>query len=176
MKQEDADKPDHADGEKRKFKLIQNKLYVNNQLHDECKRERLVFTNDDIEASNDIELVHSEVVTEKGSTFQGHATRIDDPTLVKAVLIKSFENKLVAGAEHNIWVYRIEKPDGSIREMSDDDKETGAGYRLLRILKDKELMNVMVTCTRWFGGKLIGPNRYEFIENAAKEALDNLGM
>ncbi len=173
MKQEDADKPDE---EKRKFKLIQTKLFVNNELYDECRRERLVFTNDDVEASTDIDLAHSEVITEKGSTFQGHAANIDDPGLVKAVLIKSFENKLVAGAEHNMWAYRIEKPDGSIKEMSDDDKETGAGYRLLKLLRDNELTNVMVTCTRWFGGKHLGPSRFEFIENAAKEALDNLGM
>ena len=173
MKQEDKDKPDD---EKRKFKLIQNKLFVNNQLYDECRRDRLVFSDDDVEASKDIELEHSDIVTEKGSTFQGHAAQIDDVSLVKPVLIKSFENKLVAGAEHNIYAYRITKPDGTIREMSNDDREIGAGYRLLKILREKELTNVMVTCTRWFGGKHLGPSRYEFIENAATEALDKLGM
>ena len=81
-----------------------------------------------------------------------------------------------ASAEHNIYAYRVETPSGSIREYSEDDGEHNAGYKLLKLLRDKDLTNVMVVCTRWFGGKHLGKDRFDHIETVAADALDKLGM
>lgn len=40
---------------------------------------------------------------------------------------------------------------------------------LLEIL---ELENVLVVVSRWFGGTLLGPDRFKYINQAARDALE----
>ncbi len=167
---------DKDEDDKSKIKLIKDKLFINNELHVDCKRERMVFSEDDVIVSKHIDMVHTESLVDQGSTFQGHAAEITEASQSKAVLLKAFENKCVASAEHNIYAYRVETPSGSIRKYSEDDGEHNAGYKLLKLLQEKELTNVMVVCTRWFGGKHLGKDRFDHIQTVATDALDKLGM
>ncbi len=118
---------DKDEQDKSKIKLIKDKLFINNELHVDCKRERMVFTEDDVNDSKQIELVHSESLVDQGSTFQGHAAEITEPSQSKAVLLKAFQNKCVASATHNIYAYRVATNNGTIREYSEDDGEHNAG-------------------------------------------------
>ena len=38
-----------------------------------------------------------------------------------------------------------------------------------------EVQNVAVIVTRWFGGILLGPNRFKYICNSAKDLLESCG-
>lgn len=57
----------------------------------------------------------------------------------------------------------------------DDDGETAAGSRLLKLLTIVGAENVVVVVSRWFGGVLLGPARFTHINNAARTLLDECG-
>ena len=57
----------------------------------------------------------------------------------------------------------------------DDDGEAAAGSRLLHLLQVTGARNVAVVVSRWYGGILLGPARFTYINNAARELLDSCG-
>lgn len=57
----------------------------------------------------------------------------------------------------------------------DDDGESAAGGRLLKLLALVGAENVAVVVSRWFGGVLLGPARFTHINNAARQLLDECG-
>lgn len=60
-------------------------------------------------------------------------------------------------ARHNCYAYTIMTKEGIINRMSDDGEPSGtAGNPMLNILLKKELVNVLVIVTRYFGGILLG--------------------
>ncbi len=58
----------------------------------------------------------------------------------------------------------------------DDDGETAAGARMLHLLQVADCRNVVVVVSRWFGGVLLGPSRFTFINNAARMLLEREGF
>ena len=67
------------------------------------------------------------------------------------------------------------RPDGTFYQDHDDDGETAAGGRLLRLLVLADARNVVVVVSRWYGGVHLGPARFHVINTAAKVALESLG-
>lgn len=60
-------------------------------------------------------------------------------------------------ARHNCYAYRIIESKRIIEKQSDDGEPQGtAGAPILSILKHKNLENVLVIVTRYFGGILLG--------------------
>ncbi len=60
-------------------------------------------------------------------------------------------------ARHNCFAYRVLENGQIIERMSDDGEPSGtAGGPILNILAKKELINVIVVVTRYFGGILLG--------------------
>lgn len=60
-------------------------------------------------------------------------------------------------ARHNCYAYSIMTKNGIINKMSDDGEPSGtAGNPMLNIILKKELVNVLVIVTRYFGGILLG--------------------
>ena len=57
----------------------------------------------------------------------------------------------------------------------DDDGETAAGGRLLRLLVLADARDVVVVVSRWYGGIHLGPARFHVINACAKDALVALG-
>ncbi len=57
----------------------------------------------------------------------------------------------------------------------DDDGEAAAGSRLLKLLQIVSASNVVVVVSRWYGGILLGPSRFQIITNAARSLLDECG-
>ena len=54
----------------------------------------------------------------------------------------------------------------------DDDGETAAGGRLAEMMRLMGVQNVAVIVSRWFGGILLGPDRFKYICNAARNLLE----
>ena len=119
------------------------------------------------------EHIQSEIV-EKKSKF------IANIFLVESV--EEAENKIKEvkkrfhDARHNCSSYRVLE-DGKIVEKSSDDGEPSgtAGGPMLNILQKKELVNVVVIVTRYFGGILLGTGGLvraysEVTQNAIEEA------
>lgn len=60
-------------------------------------------------------------------------------------------------ARHNCFAYSVFTKDGVVNRFSDDGEPSGtAGGPMLNILNGKELTNLVVVVTRYFGGILLG--------------------
>jgi hypothetical protein len=131
------------------------------------------WTEDDVEAR----IVHGTPFTEKKSTFQAHlVTGVTDPNLVDVVMSALRRDGKVARATHNIMAYRIKLPNGTHAADHDEDGESAAGGRLLRLLHVTDATDVCVVVTRWYGGIHLGPDRFKHINNAARDLLVACGV
>ncbi|CAG5862438.1 unnamed protein product [Menidia menidia] len=116
-------------------------------------------------------------ITDRRSTFQPHLAPVVTPRQVKTVLEKLYENKKIASATHNIYAYRIYRQDKhSFLQDCEDDGETAAGGRLLHLLQILDVRNVLVVVSRWYGGILLGPDRFKHINNCARNILVEEGF
>ena len=92
-------------------------------------------------------------ITEKKSKFICHLYPVDSVEEAEDKIINL--RKKYHDARHNCFAYRIYK-DG-IERSSDDGEPSGtAGGPMLNILQKKDLVNVVVIVTRYFGGILLG--------------------
>ncbi|XP_028300596.1 protein IMPACT isoform X2 [Gouania willdenowi] len=115
---------------------------------------------------------HGDCITDRRSTFQPHLAPVVTPKQVKMILEKLYENKKIASATHNIYAYRIFcEEKHSFLQDCEDDGETAAGGRLLHLLQILDVRNVLVVVSRWYGGILLGPDRFKHINNCARNIL-----
>ena len=56
-----------------------------------------------------------------------------------------------------------------------DDGEGGAGIKIMHLLQDSNVRNVLVIVSRWYGGILLGPARFMYITDAARGVLQQGG-
>ena len=127
--------------------------------------------------------VVGETFTDRASTFQSHAIKISCIEMMNKYLSLLKSNNKIQKATHNIIAYRfldekrkIEKGrfknlEDAITERFDDDGEEGAGDRLLGILRKMKVYNILVVVSRWFGGTLLGNDRYKHINDSAKKII-----
>ncbi|KAK8100693.1 impact protein-like protein [Apiospora kogelbergensis] len=118
----------------------------------------------------------SSPVTSKDSTFIVRATKLEKLSQRQDRLQSLFTTiPNLRGADHNAWAYRVKKPDmfGShvIREDSFDDGEGGSGDFMLKIMRETNTLDTLVVMTRWYGGTMLGPDRWRIIRQCLKEAL-----
>ena len=60
-------------------------------------------------------------------------------------------------AKHHCFAYRILEDNNVVMKSSDDGEPSGtAGIPMLEVLQKKELVNIVVIVTRYFGGILLG--------------------
>ncbi|KAI9722982.1 MAG: hypothetical protein M1812_001431 [Candelaria pacifica] len=114
------------------------------------------------------------VVTEKKSVFIARSASVSSPTQAKAYLDHLVAtDKKVAKATHNITAWRIQSTSNSevTFQDCDDDGETAAGGRLLHLMQVMGVWGVMVVVSRWYGGVLLGPDRFRIINTVARDAL-----
>lgn len=96
----------------------------------------------------------SEIV-EKKSKFIAHLFYVETKEQVEEY-IKEI-NKKYHDARHNCYAYSIFSEEGNITKFSDDGEPSGtAGAPMLGIITGKELTNILVIVTRYFGGILLG--------------------
>lgn len=116
----------------------------------------------------------SQVVTEKKSVFVARAASITTPEEAKFCIeyLKNTDKK-VAKATHNMTAWRIRSDPSSyvVQHDCDDDGEAAAGGRLLHLLELMGVSNAVVIVSRWFGGILLGPDRFKLMNIVARDAL-----
>ncbi|KAK3504029.1 hypothetical protein B0T13DRAFT_533757 [Neurospora crassa] len=117
-------------------------------------------------------------VTSKDSKFLAHSTKITKQAQEK-VLLNNLMRKHpnLESASHNAWAYRLRDarmPDRII-ERSFDDGEQGAGDLMLRILRELDIEDSLVVMTRWYGGTMLGPDRWRLMRNVVTAALNERG-
>lgn len=112
------------------------------------------------------------VVVDRKSLFLAHVAPITCAEDVTAVVDALCMDPRIARATHNICAWRFwHAASGTWAADSDDDGEDGAGKRLQLVLQHMEVENAAVVVSRWFGGTLLGPVRFQHINVAARTLL-----
>ena len=117
--------------------------------------------------------VSAEIV-EKKSKFIANVfyveTQEEAEEKVKEIKKKYFD------ARHNCFAYSVFTKEGVVNRFSDDGEPSGtAGGPMLNILNGKELTNLVVIVTRYFGGILLGTGGLiRAYTGATQEALNQI--
>lgn len=113
----------------------------------------------------------SQPISLKNSTFVARAIHFTDPSK-RAYLVQSLlaANPKLRNATHNAWAYRC-AATGRLREDSFDDGETGCGDLMLRVMREVSAVDTLVVLTRWFGGIMLGPDRWRLMRNCVTNVL-----
>ncbi|KAK4099410.1 hypothetical protein N658DRAFT_429839 [Parathielavia hyrcaniae] len=119
----------------------------------------------------------SEPITLKDSTFIARATPISNPSQ-RRLLLQSLLDSVpgLQSAAHNAWAYRLRYPPDApstsfVREDSSDDGEAGAGDLILGLMRQSGAVDTLVVLTRWFGGTLLGPDRWRLMRRCVASVL-----
>lgn len=111
-------------------------------------------------------------ITDRKSKFVAHMARVSSLEDVKAVVSVLRSDRHIACAAHpTIWAYRYTSPDGVLHQDCDDDGEHGASARIIFLLDQLNVNGFVIVVTRWFGGILLGPDRFKHIMEVAKNML-----
>lgn len=79
-------------------------------------------------------------------------------------------------ARHHCFAYSITGESAVIRHSDDGEPGGTAGIPILEVIRRRELTQVLVVVTRWFGGVLLGaPGLVRAYGKAASAALDDAG-
>jgi hypothetical protein len=115
----------------------------------------------------------SRQLTSRASTFIAHVTAITSPA-GRAELIKGLmrEKEELETASHNAWAVRTSYGNSPlVQEASFDDGETGCGKFLLQVMREANVTNTLVVLTRWYGGVMLGPDRWRLMGECVNDAL-----
>jgi hypothetical protein len=118
-----------------------------------------------------LNIVHGEITKKRKSAFQSHLCTVKSIDEVKEFRNRVLSDRRIAQAAHNILAYRFTF-NGIDYHDYDDDGETAAGGRLAEMMRLMKLNNVAVIVSRWFGGILLGPDRFKYICNSARKLIE----
>ncbi|EFQ91748.1 hypothetical protein P3342_008451 [Pyrenophora teres f. teres] len=149
------------------------------QLHDQHETEHIKEDESSRKAADvSIDLgpeppwVVAPALTEKKSVFLARVAPVSSPAQARQYVAHLLAtDKKAARATHNMTAWRIKGPNDTSYQDCDDDGETAAGSRMLHLMQLMDVWNVVVIVTRWYGGILLGPDRFRIINTAAREAL-----
>ncbi|KAI9898458.1 hypothetical protein N3K66_006818 [Trichothecium roseum] len=121
--------------------------------------------------------VPSDPIVDSKSTFLGHAVRATSPEQARQHIRRLLHSdRRILNATHNVSAWRIRGEGAASYQDCDDDGETAAGGRMLRLLQLMDVWDVAVVVTRWYGGVKLGPRRFGVINQAAKDAVLKAGL
>ena len=127
----------------------------------------------DLKNEIDVNLAHTGHKLEEGSTFIGHAATVKNASDVPIVLAKLLQDQSIAKATHNAYAYRIGRiGSNNLKEGIKDDGEHGAGLKILQQIQERGATNIIVIVSRFYGGKHMGPKRFDCFKDSAQEAID----
>lgn len=93
------------------------------------------------------------------------------------LLIKQIEKKYF-DAKHHCFAYRLQNEENIIERFSDNGEPSGtAGQPILNIIRGKNLTNVLIVVTRYFGGILLGTGGLvRAYAESSKQVLENINI
>jgi uncharacterized YigZ family protein len=108
------------------------------------------------------------------SRFRCLAVRVEDELSARAVIDGARKDHWDAGHHCSAFVLG---PDRALERSNDDGEPPGtAGAPMLEVLRGRELSDVVVVVTRWFGGVLLGTGGLaRAYADAVRAGLDEAG-
>ncbi|WFC99338.1 hypothetical protein MYAM1_002082 [Malassezia yamatoensis] len=118
------------------------------------------------------------------SALLDNLTHVVHPSIPVTDLPPQFQHSASnrRGSTHDMYAYRVMqlKPgrtglqgpnDFGIEHGLEDDGEKWGAEKIMRVITELGASDVLVIVSRWYGGELLGPVRFEHISNAARAAL-----
>lgn len=111
-------------------------------------------------------------VTSKKSTFIARSIAVSSPSEARAAIKRLLSNnKKIREADHNITAWRVRGDSSGVIEESNDDGESGGGRHILQIMQSSDVVGMLVVVTRWYGGIMLGPDRWRIMSQVSRDAL-----
>lgn len=122
-------------------------------------------------ASDTNEWTVSASVTSKKSTFIARAITVTSPSQARSEIQKLLAaNPDLRDASHNITAWRVSGDHGIIEDCKDDG-ESGGGRHILGLLQSSDIVGVLLVVTRWYGGIMLGVDRWRIMSQVSRDAL-----
>ena len=140
-------------------KLIKDKLFVDNKVKSDLfENKALDLTISVGDAISYEALYHSDPVTVKGSTFQGHYYLVHCMEDAVKSLMALLQSKVISKSHHIIYTYNYLDVNGQQVSGNSDDGEWSASC----LLKDKlKCFQGILMVTRRHDGPNLGKQRFE---------------
>ncbi|WFD29068.1 hypothetical protein MSPP1_000073 [Malassezia sp. CBS 17886] len=120
------------------------------------------------------------------SALLDNLTKVVHPTIPVNSLPPQFQNSAPSkrGSTHDMYAYRVMelKPgrdglggpgDFGTAQGQENDGENWGGEKVMRVIQDMGASDVLVIVSRWYGGELLGPVRFDHIIRVARAALQH---
>lgn len=134
----------------------------------------LSIDTNEFEKLEKLHSVKTNSITENGNVFIANGAKTSTFTEVRNIYKKIVSDPENSRATHRILAFRFTDNNGKIHENYQDDGEHGAGRKLLKYMRENNLMNMSFVVLRWFSGKHIGPKRFSIMESLISEASREL--
>ncbi|KAG5488920.1 hypothetical protein JIQ42_00538 [Leishmania sp. Namibia] len=119
-----------------------------------------------------IDIWSGEAIVDRRSRFVAHMARVHSIDEVREVVQYLHSIKNIACAAHpTIYAYRFTDANSVLQKDSDDDGESGASVKMMFLLDQLQVDGYIVVVTRWWGGILLGPDRFKHIMEVTKNIL-----
>lgn len=115
----------------------------------------------------------SQPIVDRKSKFIAHLAPVQSLEDVRKAVQYLRHQKEISIAHHPaIWAYRFRDPTTErLCADMDDDGETGASSRIMFLMEQLQVEGWVVVVTRWFGGILLGPDRFKHIMAVARDVI-----
>lgn len=134
--------------------------------------ETFIYLFVTLDLADEIDMVKGKERAEQNSRFLSYAAAVKDEDDIKAAYLK-VKTKF-PGASHVVCAYRLQGEDTPYLQDYIDDGEIGAGRTILKVLKDQQLMNIVIFMVRYYGGKHLGSKRFDVFKEVTESAIDAL--
>ena len=155
-------------GQKVKYVVKKNKLYtdgvpvakpitspsVDELFVEEVEQERM----------DKLKMYYSEPKEEKGSVFTAIAVKVSNIAEIRRAYKKI--RQMNSNSDHIPMAYDCQK-----RQNCNDDGEYSGGLCLQKLIESHRVINKAIFIVRKFGGRRLGPKRFQIMEDVAKQAL-----
>ncbi|KPA81567.1 hypothetical protein ABB37_03907 [Leptomonas pyrrhocoris] len=119
-----------------------------------------------------IDVWSGDVIVDRRSRFVAHMARVHSLADVRRVVMYLRSIKHISCAAHPaIYAYRFTDANGVLQQDTDDDGESGASIRMAFLMDQLSVDGYVVVVTRWWGGILLGPDRFKHIMEVTKNIL-----
>ena len=168
---------DREDDRKLKIHLRKGKLLVNNKIispkvYAPAPADILTLEPKELDALQHLKTYEAGRHKESGSEFICCFQRVSSVNDVQQGLARM---KIKHGdATHIVTAYKLQHADGPFRQGFQDNKESGAGWKMLTELKDKDQDNIAVFIARFSDGSKMGPRRFDVYKDLTRKAVKKL--
>lgn len=139
------------------------------KVHPPFPRDLLSLPDPELERINAIKITEGLCEEREESTFRGYAISATGPEQINDAYKKM---KLMHGqATHIACAYKLSKWKPPYQQDGCDDYEHGSSRVMLQAIQDSGMSDVAVFMVRYYGGKKLGPLRFDLIKKVSESAL-----